>query len=76
MEEFNAGVAEADRVVVTLDPAVQALAQADLDRIRNLPPIPKKKKPELEPGELEDEEMVVTDEWIEHANETLKQKEH
>ncbi|MCP4604414.1 MAG: hypothetical protein GY847_28475, partial [Proteobacteria bacterium] len=38
--------------------------------------IPKKNKPQLELGEIEDDDMVITDEWIEHADETLEQKEH
>ncbi len=72
-------------MVITIDPprpqpeigaAEQALAEADLQRIQKLPKIPKLKKPELEVGELEDEEMVVTDEWVEDVNETLEQKEH
>ncbi len=51
MAEFNAGVAEADCVVVTIDPqqqptissAEQALAEADPNQIKNMPKIPKKR---------------------------------
>ncbi len=39
-----------------------------------MPKILKKKKPELEAGEIEDDDMVITDEWIDHVDETLEQK--
>ncbi len=67
---------ELPRPQLEVGAAERALAEADPQRIQKLPKIPKLKKPELEAGELEDEEMVITDEWVEDVNETLEQKEH
>ncbi len=62
MDEFHVGVDQADQAMA--DRADQAMGEADPERIRKLPLIPKKKKPDLELGELpnEDEEMIVTNE--------------
>ncbi len=59
MKQFHQGVAQADA----------ALAEADPDRIKKLPPILMKSAG----VELESEEdLVITDEWNEQAHEMLK----